>query len=96
MIELLQLLKSYWWLVLGVCGFIVWLINTILAYLKYRQEGHEYLDRQRNRHYWRWLGCGIGVAVLIQLIPEPEEPTKVPESTGNTVPDIEDNNESEI
>lgn len=73
MIEFLQLLKSYWWLVLGAFGFIAWIINTLFMYLKYRQEGEEYIDKQQNRRAWWWVAVGFGVLALILLLHAPKE-----------------------
>jgi hypothetical protein len=77
MSEYLQIIKSYWWLITGIGCVITWIINAVIGYLNYRQKGNEYLDRQRNRRFWRWFGIGVGVSILVHLLSNPSEHQEV-------------------
>ncbi len=64
MTELISTAKHYWWLVLGIAGFIAWIVSVILKVRELNQKDDELYLKESNASLLKTTGV-IGAAVFL-------------------------------
>ena len=64
--DTLDVVREYWWLIIGISGFIAYCITVGIAIIKLRRDKANSISQENDRTFWKWFGV-TSMAVYIYM-----------------------------